>query len=133
MKVNVLTPVRKGGPYSWGVDLTYMLNQNGIPTKHVHSLPMLLGSCLHQSTDVVHTSVPIPFKLWKRPTVFTVHGDYTVEQNMWQRFYPRTIAHASAITAPSQYLKQKLGLERATVIPNALFVEQFKPVELFLE
>jgi glycosyltransferase involved in cell wall biosynthesis len=48
---------------------------------------------------------------------------------MWQRFYPKTIAQASTITTPSQYLKQKLGLERAIVVPNALFLERFKQVE----
>jgi glycosyltransferase involved in cell wall biosynthesis len=129
MKVNLLTPIRKGGPYSWGKDLAYMLNQNGVLAKHVHSLPTLLKSCFYQDGDIVHTSVPIPFKLWKRPIIFTIHGDYTVEQNMWLRFCPKTIAQASTITTPSQYLKQKLGLERATVIPNALFPERFKPVE----
>lgn len=129
MQVNLLTPIRKGGPYSWGEDLTYMLNQNSVLAKHVHSLPMLLKSCFYQDGDIVHTAVPIPFKLWKRPIIFTIHGDYTIEQNMWQRFCPKTIAQASTITTPSQYLKQKLGLERATVIPNALFPERFKPVE----
>jgi len=129
MKANLLTPIRKGGPYSWGEDLTYMLNQNGVLAKHVHSLPMLLGSCFYQQGDIVHTAVPIPFKLWKRPIIFTIHGDYTIEQNMWQRFYPKTIAQASTITTPSQYLKQKLGLERAIVVPNALFLERFKQVE----
>lgn len=129
MKVNLLTPIRKGGPYSWGKDLTYVLNQNDVLAKHVHSPPMLLGSCLYQPADLVHTAVPIPFKLWKKPIVFTIHADYTIEQNMWQMFCPKTIAQASALTVPSHYLKQKLGLRGATVIPNALFPERFKPVE----
>jgi glycosyltransferase involved in cell wall biosynthesis len=129
MKVNLLTPIRKGGPYSWGKDLTYVLNQNGVLAKHVHSLPMLAGSCLYQPANVVHTAVAIPFKLWRTPIVFTIHGDYTVEQNIWQRFCPKTIAQASIITTPSHYLKQRLGLERAIVIPNALFAERFKTVE----
>ncbi|MGQ9628536.1 MAG: glycosyltransferase family 4 protein [Anaerolineae bacterium] len=129
MKVSLLTPIRKGGPYSWGADLTYVLNRNGVLAKHVHSLPMLLKSCFYQDGDIVHTTVPIPFKLWETPTVFTIHADYTIEQNMWQRFCPKTIAQASAITTPSHYLKQRLGLERAAVIPNAIFPERFKPVE----
>jgi glycosyltransferase involved in cell wall biosynthesis len=128
MKINLLTPIRKGGPYSWGEDLTYMLNKNGIVARHVHSLPMLLEACLFQSADVVHAAVPIPFKLWKRPIVLTIHGDYTVEHNMWQRFYRRTIAEATTITTPSRYLKQKLGLNNAIVIPNAIFPERFKQV-----
>jgi len=129
VQVNLLTPIRKGGPYNWGRDLTYMLNKNGIVAKHIHTLPMLLGSCLYQPANVVHTTVPTPIKVWRRPIVLTMHGDYTIEQNVWQRFYPRTIAQASTITTPSQYLKQKLGLERAIVVPNALFSDKFRPVE----
>lgn len=125
MKVNLLTPIRKGGPYSWGKDLAYMLNKNGIVAKHVHSLPMLLKSCFYQDANIVHTTVPIPMKVWKRPLVLTVKGDYTIEQNMWQRFYPKTIARADAVTVPSHYLKQKLELENAQVIPNALFPDRF--------
>jgi glycosyltransferase involved in cell wall biosynthesis len=129
MKVNLLTSIRKGGPYRWGEDLTYMLNKNHIAAKHVHNLPMLLGSCFYQDGDIVHTAVPIPFKLWKTPIVFTIHADYTIEQNVWQRFCPKTIVQASTITTPSQYLKQKLGLQRVTVIPNAIFSDRFKPVQ----
>jgi glycosyltransferase involved in cell wall biosynthesis len=128
MKVSLLTPIRMGGPYSWGKDLTYVLNQNGVLAKHVHSLPMLAGSCLYQPADIVHTTVPIPFRLWKRPVVFTIKADYTIEKNTWQRFVPKTIAQASVLTVPSHYLKQKLGLRGATVIPNALFPDRFKPV-----
>jgi len=102
VQVNLLTPIRKGGPYNWGRDLTYMLNKNGIVAKHIHTLPMLLGSCLYQPADVVHTTVPTPIKVWRRPIVLTMHGDYTIEQNVWQRFYPRTIAQASTITTRSE-------------------------------
>lgn len=48
MQVNLLTPIRKGDPYSWGEDLTYMLNKNGIVARHVHSLPMLQESCAYR-------------------------------------------------------------------------------------
>jgi hypothetical protein len=129
VKVSLLTPIRAGGPFNWAKDLACALNQSGMQAKHIHSLPALVGLCFYQDADIVRTTVPIPFKLWKRPVVLTVHGDYTVEKNLWQRFYPKTIAQADAITTPSQYLKQKLGLENAIVIPNALFPEKFKLAE----
>jgi glycosyltransferase involved in cell wall biosynthesis len=126
MKVSLLTPVREGGPYNWGRDLVSMLNKNDIKANQIHTLFSLSKSCLYQDADIVHTTVPIPFKLWKRPTVSTVKGDYTIERNMWQRFMPKTITQADVITTPSQYLKQKLGLEKAIVIPNALFPRKFR-------
>ena len=125
MKINVLTPIRFGGPFKWGQDLVSLLNKDGIQAKHVHTLFNLSKSCLYQDADIVHTTVPFPFKLWKKPIVFTIHGDYIVEQNMWQRFYPKTIARADAVTVPSHYLKQRLELENARVIPNALFPDRF--------
>ena len=48
MKVNLLTLIRKGGPYSWDKDLAYMLNKNGVLAKHVHRLPMLPESCVYR-------------------------------------------------------------------------------------
>lgn len=127
MRVNVLT-ARFGGPFQWGKDLAYMLNNSRIEAKHIHTLFSLSKSCLYQNVDIVHTTVPIPFRLWKKPIVFAIHGDYTIEPNIWQRFIPKTITRADAIIIPSQYLKQKLGLNDAIVIPNAIFPERFKQV-----
>lgn len=126
MTVNILTPPRLGGPFYWARDLANSLNERGVKSKHIYQLRKLLLSPFYQDADIVHTTVPFPFKLWKRPIVLTIKGDYTIERNMWQRFYPRTIAEANVITTPSQYLKQKLGLEKAIVIPNALFPQEFK-------
>jgi hypothetical protein len=48
MKVSLLTPIYEGSPHSWGKDLAYMLNKNGIVAKHVHSLPMLPEPCVYR-------------------------------------------------------------------------------------
>ena len=55
MKISLLAPIRKGGPYNWGKDLVYALNQNGMEAKHIHDLPMLLEPCFYQDADIVHT------------------------------------------------------------------------------
>lgn len=128
MKINILTPPRLGGPFYWARDLADSLNERGIKSEHIYQIRRLLLSPFYQDVDIVHSTVPFPFKLWQKPIVLTIKGDYTIERNMWQRFYPKTIAQADAITVPSHYLKQKLRLEKATVIPNALFPERFESV-----
>lgn len=125
MKVNILT-ARFGGPFKWGKDLVYMLNNARIEAKHIHTLFALSKSCLRQDVDIVHTTVPFPFKLWRKPMVLTIRGDYTIERSILNRFVPKTITQADVITIPSQYLKQKLDLGKAIVIPNAVVPEGFK-------
>ena len=129
MTINILTPPRLGGPFYWARNLASTLNERGIKARHVYKLRELYLSPLYPNADIVHTTVPFPFKLWQKPIVLTLHGDYTIEPNIWQRFYPKTIAEAKVITVPSQYLKQRLGLERAVVIPNAVFPERFEPAQ----
>ena len=126
MTISILTPPRLGGPFYWARNLASSLNERGIKARHVYKLRELYLSPLYPNADIVHTTVPFPFKLWGKPMVFTVHGDYTIEPNIWQRFVPKTITQAAVITIPSQYLKQKLELEKAVVIPNAVFPARFK-------
>jgi len=129
MRVSILTPPRLGGPFYWARDLAESLNERGIKSEHVHQIRRLLLSPLYHNFDIVHTTVPFPFKLWQKPVILTILGDYTDEPNIWQRFVPKTIAQANAITVPSQLLRQKLGLNEAVVIPNAVFPERFKPAQ----
>ncbi len=129
MKINILTDPRSGGPFQWGQSLVRVINnsQDKIRAKHVHILPGLVISCLYQNADIIHSTIPIPFKLWRKPTVVTMLGDYTIEPNIWQMFYPKTITKANIVTTPSRLLKQKLDLKNAVVIPNAVFPEEFEP------
>ena len=129
MKINILTPPRLGGPFYLAKDLVSSLNKSGVKAEHLYEVRKVLLSPFYQNADIVHTLIPTPFKLWKKPVVLTILGDYTIEPNIWQRFYPKTIAQANAITVPSQHLKQKLGLNEAVVIPNAVFPERFKPAQ----
>jgi glycosyltransferase involved in cell wall biosynthesis len=84
---------------------------------------------LYQDADLVHTSVPVTLRLWRKPLILTVHGEYPIERNIWRHFYPASIRMADAITTPSLFLKDRLGLDDALVIPNAIFPEKFKAVE----
>lgn len=128
MRVNVLTPLRKGGPYNWGRDLAAHLNAgNAHQAAHLHSFPDLISAPARQAADLVHTAVPLNLRLWKKPVVLTVHGDYSVENNLWKLLYPWSVHLADAVTTPSAFLKERLCLDTAEVIPNAVYPDHFKP------
>lgn len=129
MKVNILTGVRKGGPYTWGRDLAAELDRHGMEAKHIHTLGALLCSPIYQDADIVHTSLPLSYRLWRKPVIITVKGEYPSEKRIWKFLYLTAIKKADIITTPSYFLKERLNLERAIVIPNAVFTEGFKQVE----
>jgi glycosyltransferase involved in cell wall biosynthesis len=125
MRVDVVT-AQDGGPFKWGQGLTSILNTElGISSKHVHTPMTVISSNLRHDIDIVHSTVPrIPMSR-RKPLVVTVQGDYTIESRIWRRLYRKTIEMADVITTPSLLLKQKLGLDRAVVIPNAVLPEEF--------
>lgn len=129
MKVDVVTGYRWGGPQTWARDLAQLLNSNGVDARHLYRKHELLFLPLLGHADIVHTTVPIPFGICRKPMVLTIQGDYTIENNLWCRYYPDTMKRAEIITTSSQYLKDKLQLDRALVIPNAVLPEKFRVVE----
>jgi glycosyltransferase involved in cell wall biosynthesis len=129
MKINILTAYRGGGTYIWGRDLAAALCAHDLPAKHVHTLGALLCSPFYQDADVVHASIPLSYHLWKKPVVLTVHGEYPGEKNIWKFLYPAAIRKADIITTPSNFLKERLKLGEAIVIPNAVSPQQFEMVE----
>ena len=129
MKINILTSVHKGGPYNWGRDLAYLLNKKGFIANHVHKLKEVLISPFYQDADIIHATLPLTYKLWRKSVVLTVKGDYSIEKRKWRLFYPIAIKKADVITTPSYFLKERLNLDDAVVIPNAIFPNQFKVVK----
>jgi len=129
IKVDLFT-ARAGGPYQWGQDLLVELPRWGIEARHVASYARYTTSLLRTDADLVHTTVPIPMKLWHRPTLLTVQGDYTEERSLLQKYYPTMVADADAVTTSSEYVKRKIPLPTdTTVIPNPIFPDRFKPTE----
>ena len=129
MKINILTPFRKGGPYNWGRNLASQLNRKGLPADHVHKLRDLLTSPFYQSADVAHAAVALIRVGWKKPVVISVHGDHRADNNIWGFLYPMALARADVITTVSCFMKEKMNLKDAIVIPNAIFPEQFGVVK----
>jgi glycosyltransferase involved in cell wall biosynthesis len=129
IKVKVFT-ARAGGPYQWGRDLMAELPRWGIEASHVASYAGYVASLMKTDADLIHTTIPIPFKLWRRPILLTVQGDYPREHNFLQKYYPAMVAKADAVTTSSQYVKDRIPLPATTtVIPNPIFPERFKPTE----
>jgi glycosyltransferase involved in cell wall biosynthesis len=122
----VLTPVRVGGPYSWGGSLAACVSATGrFSASHFHRPSAVLASPLRQDADLVHTAIPLSVRLWRKPVVLTVHGDYSIENKLWKLMYPAAVRMADAVTVPSRFLKDRLGLDDAQIIPNAIFPERY--------
>ncbi len=128
MRVNIVTPVHPGGPYYAGEQLARVLTKKGPRATWTHRLAEVLLSPLVPKADITH-AVGVPMfarcKRWKGPLVFSLCGDYQIEKTIWRRFFPRTIEQADVVTSPSQYLKGKLGTERAVIVPHTVFPEEF--------
>ena len=63
IKVDLFT-ARAGGPYQWGRDLLTELPRWGIEATHIASYNGYVASLMRTDADLIHTTVPIPFKLW---------------------------------------------------------------------
>src|SRR3990172_2164878 len=115
-KINILTPYRKGGPWFWGETLVNKINRSSpleFQGEHIYKLFDLLSSPIYQDCDIVHAAVPISYRLWRKPVILTVKGNYLIENNIWKPFFPKAIDKADIVTTPSQYLKKEVGFDKA--------------------
>ncbi len=123
MRIKMATAY-SGGPYVWGAGLAEGLRQRGHQVAHVHNNATMAKNLLHQvGVDVVHTTMPFPIQVLRKPMVVTIQGDYTIEDNIWRRFYPGLISRADVLTTASYSMREKIGHPEAVVIPNAVSTE----------
>lgn len=108
-----------------------MLEIEGVDARHIHKLRDVLSVPVYHDADILHTAVPVTLRLWRKPVVLTIHGEYPIERNIWRHLYPASIKMADAVTIPSRFLRNRLGLDDAVVIPNAVFPERFKAIEQY--
>ncbi|MBU0461579.1 MAG: glycosyltransferase family 4 protein, partial [Nanoarchaeota archaeon] len=124
MKVNIITS-RTGGPAKWGRELAESLLKQGIEAEHKNKLWQLILSPFYQKCDIVHSTIPLFFHLWKKPHILTIKGDFAIEKPIYRLPYRISIKRADVITVPSHFLKKRLNLKDAVVIPNALFLDNY--------
>lgn len=127
MKVQVLSPTQ-GGPFYWAKTLADELNHQNIRAVHSWRIKDLLASPFIRDTDIIHAAVPLFFSTFRKPIVLTVKGDIFAERRRWQIPYLLAMKRANVITTPSRYLKERLHLEDAHVIPNAVCPQTYKVV-----
>lgn len=120
-----LLTTRFGGPTNWAYALAKAAQATHYDVHVHHRAARTILSPLWTSADLVHTVLPIPWHLWKRPMLLTVKGDYTRERSIWRAFYPRVISLADRVTVPSEFLRTTLDLPNARVIPNAVDVDSY--------
>lgn len=129
LKVDILTPIRFGGPQKWGNELVSALKKEGIEAHNIHDFTGIIKRFFYTEADIIHTTLPLFFNLQNKKIILTIKGDYRKEKNFWKLLWPLAIKRAKVITVPSKFLKEELKIDRAIVIPNSIFPENYRPVK----
>jgi glycosyltransferase involved in cell wall biosynthesis len=87
-----------------------------------------LTSPFYQRADIVHAAVALIHLGWKKPLVLTLHGDHRTENSISRLLYPAALAKADVITTVSSFMKERMNLKDAVVIPNGIYPERFRTV-----
>ena len=126
-RIAIWNSPRAGGPLRWSRDLQAQINASGAFQASLVTNPAaLLAGHIWPQADLIHAAVPATYRLWRRPFVLTVKGNYQIEKNIWKALYPRAISMADVVTVPSRYLVECIPeLAQAVVIPNAVDLKQF--------
>ena len=123
--IDLLLPRRNGGVVKWGEDLVEALSGKDFTFRVFRGEKAVLKYLLFSKKgDLIHTTIPLPWKPGRRPLILTIHGFFKKEKNIWSKIYPHVIKLADKITTPTQWLKEKLDLPQIQVIPNGIFLNQ---------
>lgn len=127
IKVLFLAPVRKGGPNLLLNKLSeYMFKKGDIQGDFYASIKGFLMGIFSRQYDVIHTVLPIPFNIWGTPIILNIHGNYKLEKsikNPLGYLYPLSVRFATKVIVPSNFLKNKLNLKKAMIVPNFIDVD----------
>lgn len=119
--VDIITPPRFGGPFNWASGLQNQLKKSaGFRGRHRYHYNEILSALFYTKADLVHAAFPYPLKPSNKPFILTIKGDYKIENPLIAKLYQQAARQADLITVPSLFLKEKLNLKRAIVIPNAV-------------
>jgi glycosyltransferase involved in cell wall biosynthesis len=115
-----ISPIRKGGPFFILKKLHINIGKIYRSEFHASFKGFILG--FFSKKDMIHTSLPVFINFFKKKIILHIHGDYNIERNLFRNplgfFFPLAIYFSNCIVVPSIYLKKKLNLKKAIVIPN---------------
>lgn len=128
LKIDILTPIRYGGPQKWGDDLVRALKYEGLEARNIHSFFEIIKRIFYTNADIIHSTLPLFFTFHKKPVILTIHGNYKIENKIWKNLYKIAIKKAKKITVPSEFLKKEIDLQKVDIIPNGIFFDEFKEI-----
>lgn len=114
-KVNIFLPHNPGGVTSWGKDLSAALNNSGCNSTIKNSIKDYLLEPF--SSPVTHSALPF-FHPLRGKYIITLHGIYPEEPIIWSKLYPTAIKTADVVTTSCEFLRQRLNLKNALIVPN---------------
>jgi|GEM_PF-626599 len=118
--VRFVLPLRRGGARTAGETVAHALRKRGWDIRITGTLLGYLATLFSPRAEIIHTLLPFPFRLWRKPFLLHLHGDYRRERS-WRNplswFYPSAIRRAAIVVTPSEHLCKELGIG-AEIIPN---------------
>ena len=129
MRIKIITPIKKGGPYYWGLTLAEYLRKEGHTVEVVNDLKGIIKSIFIADADIVHTTLPISFRFWRKPLILTIKGNYKIEKPIYRKLYDLAIKMATKVTSSSKYVSDAVGLGNAPIIFNGVDLERFKHIK----
>ena len=112
----------QGGPFVWAKNLAQELEKRGYDVTLASGRKEYLKQQF-KYYDIVHTCVPLPNLLCKK-YILTIHGNFKEEKMIGRIMTPLASWRANAVTVPSQFLKNTLGLKKARVISNGINISE---------
>lgn len=122
---------RHGGPFKQHKIIAEELRKRGFKVEYrCDFIGWAKAHFIYGKNKYIITNVPLILRISKRNFIFNIHGNYNIEKH-WRRnplgyLYNLNKLWSKIIVVPSIYLKEKLNLNNAIVISNALSEETIK-------
>jgi glycosyltransferase involved in cell wall biosynthesis len=126
--IDLCLPRRDGGVVQWGTEYARQLEKRGVKVKIWRGEKEVLQVPFRSKAAILHTTVPIPFKRPGQKLVYSLHGNFRKEMNVWRNVTSYSMRLADAVTTPSEYLRREVGIE-CEVVPNAITLTGNPPGE----
>lgn len=116
---------RHGGPYKQHKIIAEELRKKGFEVEHRYDfIGWIKAHFIYGKNTYIITNVPLILRFLKRNFIFNIHGNYNIEKHWLKNplgyLYGLNKLWSKNIVVPSNYLKEKLNLNNAIVISNAL-------------